>query len=212
MKARISALLLTLAVCCVQARTQTAHKTNPHKEQSKSVQHNSGPLTWITSDVDPKTVFWIQGRFVPVGNASFHGDPAVATILCSVRESECLEIDATNPFAHSEQAWIEEYKAVSWDKSGILGTTRSLDGCTDETLRIRFSPPSVVIINSPVMPIPQNCRKANGAMDKLMGKKGWAITAQTEEDQLVPTRGLFSFQDGFIDTGGTPPAVAQKKP
>jgi hypothetical protein len=32
----------------------------------KAQQRNSGPLTFVHSDVNPKTLFWIQGRFVPV--------------------------------------------------------------------------------------------------------------------------------------------------
>lgn len=121
--------------------------------------NSSGPLAWISSDINPKTVFWIQGRFVPVGDSNDQGDPEVVTVLCSLRENECFEIDSENPFDRSEQVWIEDFKPASWDNIGILATTRSLDGCTDETLKIRFSPPSVVLINSPALPMSENCKK-----------------------------------------------------
>ena len=210
MKAPAAALLLSLAVCCAPGRAQKAQpKTSPHVERK----NNSGPLTWVKSDVNPKTVFWIQGRWVPVENVKDKGGADVGTILCSIREQECIELDSTSPMAHGVQTWIEEYKAVHWDDNGILATGRSLDGCTDETLKIRFSPPSVVIINSPVLPMAENCKKANSAMDKLMGKSGWTVTAQMEQDELVPTRGLFPFQDWVPPDAEGPPAPAtQKKP
>lgn len=145
MKADIAVLLLSLTVWCVPGSAQTVKKTKPVKARSKVLQHNSGPLAWVKSDVNPKTVFWIQGRFVPVDNSNYQGDAEVATILCSIREQECLEIDSTSPMARGEQVWIEDFKPVKWDSDGILATTHSLDGCTDETLRIHFSPPSVVL-------------------------------------------------------------------
>lgn len=214
MNARIAVLLLPLAVWCVPSRAQTAHNKTPHRTQPTSVPQNSGPLAWTTSDINPKTVFWIQGRFVPVGDASFQGDADVVTILCSVREHECLEIDSTNPlkFARGEQVWIEDFKPINWDNSGILATTRSLDGCTDETLRIRFSPPSVVLINSPVLPMSGNCKKYNDSWDKLAGKKGTTIAEQMEQDELVPTRALFPWSDVDLDTGKPPMPAGQKKP
>ena len=209
---QISTLLVSMAVCCVQAHAQTAQKATPHRAQPTTVEHNSGPLAWTTSDFNPKTVFWIQGRFVPVGKPSFQGDAQVVTILCSVREHECLEFDSTSSFPRSEQVWIDDYKPVTWDNKGILATTRSLDGCTDETLKIRFSPPSVLSVNSPVLPISANCKKINGYWDKLMAKEGSGLAAQTEQDTLVPTRGLLPFQDVNNDTGKTPTPVQRKKP
>lgn len=212
MKAHASVLLLSLAVCCVQAHAQTARKTTLHKAQPTSAQRNSGPLTWITSDFNPKTVFWIQGRFVPVNDSNYRGDAQVVTILCSVREYECLEFDGTTPVSRDEQVWVEDFKPASWDHNGILATARSIDGCTDETLKIRFSPPSVVLINSPVLPMSEGCKKVNGAWDKVLGKKGGGITAQMEQDELVPTRSLFPFADADIDFGKPPTRTRQKKP
>ena len=139
---RTLALLFVLLSCTVAAAVGSAQPKKPDKVRPSDINlDNSGPLAWITSDVNPKTVFWIQGRFVPVDDTNHQGDADVATILCSIREYECLEIDSTSPFVQSEQVWIEDFKPVNWDDSGILATTRSLDGCTDETLRIRFSPP-----------------------------------------------------------------------
>lgn len=173
--------------------------------------NNSGPIAWVSSDVNPSTVFWIQGRFVPVDdpNLHFRGDTEVATIFCSTLERECLEIDSTSPFPNSEQAWVDEYKAISWDKDGIVATGRSLDGCTDETLKIRFKPPSVLLINSPVLPMPERCKKFNRALDKLMGKKGHTVRDQMEQDMLVPTRGPFPFQDWNPNIGKA--SAPQKK-
>lgn len=158
-------------------------------------------------------MFWIQGRFVPVDDSNYQGEAEVVTILCSLREHECLEIDSTSPLTHGEQVWIEDFKPASWDNSGILATTRSLDGCTDETLKIRFSPPSVVLINSPVLPMSANCKKVNDAGDKLAGKRGSTIAAQMEQDKLVPTRGLFPFQDweNWNPSSGNAPATVQQK-
>ena len=209
MKARIAVLLLSLAVCCVPGQAQKANTDTPRVEHK----NNSGPLTWLKSAVNPNTVFWIQGRWVPVDNVNYQGNADVGTVLCSILEHECLEFDSTTPMAHGVQTWIEEYKAVTWDHDGILATGRSLDGCTDETLKIRFSPPSVVIINSPVLPMPENCKKMNSAMDKLMGKSGWTTTGQMEQDELVPTRGLFSFQDWRpAESGESSKHVPQNKP
>lgn len=162
--------------------------------------------------MNSKTVFWIQGRWVPVDNVEDKGTADVGPILCSVREQECLEMDSTSPMAHGVQTWIEEYRAVNWDKDGILATGRSLDGCTDETLKIRFSPPSVVIINSPVLPMPDSCKKMNSGMDKLMGKNGWTMAAQEEQDELVPTRTLFPWADADFDFGKAPTPAPPKKP
>ncbi|HEX4064750.1 MAG TPA: hypothetical protein VHZ09_01910 [Acidobacteriaceae bacterium] len=208
-----------LLSCALTPTVGRAQEKNPDKTQAADVQHSSGPLAWVSSDVNPKTVFWIQGRFVQVDDATSQGDAEVATILCSVRDYECLEIDGEIPFAHEEQVWIEDFKPVSWDSSGILATTRSLDGCTDETLKIRFSPVSVVVINSPVLPMSERCKKINQAWDKLSGypahgaaKGGSAIAAQTEEDELVPTRGLFPSQDADSDFGKAPTPAAQKNP
>jgi len=215
MKARIAVLLLPLAVWCVPGRAQTTQNTTSHRAQSSKLPHNSGPLTWITSDVNPKTVFWIQGRFIPVDDTSHKGDTddaEVVTILCTIRENECLGIEGTTPMAHGVQAWIEEYKAVNWDHNGILATGRSLDGCTDETLKVHFSPPSVVIINSPVLPMSGNCKRFNDSWDKLAGKKGTTITEQMEQDELVPTRALFPWADVNLDTGKASIPVEQKKP
>lgn len=198
MRVRIPVLSLLLAVCCVLGRAQVPQKRNPHKAKPSNIRRGSGPLTWITSDLDPKTVFWIQGRFVPVDHTSRRSDAApaeVATILCLIREDECLEIDSTTPAAHDVLVWTDEFKPVHWDKRGILASGRSVDGCTDETLKIRFSPPSVVIINSPVLPLSEGCKKINNAWDSAMDKHGSGMAAQTEEDMLVPTRGVFSFSD-----------------
>jgi hypothetical protein len=198
MKARNALLLLPVALYCVPWLAQTAQKSNPVKA------HDSGPLTWISSDTNAKTVFWIQGRFVPIDDTNHQGDAEVVTILCSIRENECLEIDSTSPFAKSEQVWIQEFKPLSWDSNEITATSRSPDGCTDETLKIRLSQPSVVLINSPVLPMSEHCKKLNGDLDKIMGKRGFTITAQTEQDELVPTRGLFSFQDANYETEKSP--------
>lgn len=212
MKAYIAVLLVSLAVCCVPGRAQSAQKTRREKVHPKDIQppsatlrggpkNDSRSLTWVKSDVNPKTVFWIQGRFIPVGDADYQGNADVVTILCTIRERECLEIDSTSPFAHSEQAWIDEYKAVNWEKSGILATGRSLDGCTDETLKIHFAPPSVVIVNSPVLPMSENCRKFNGITDKIAGKRGFTIKGQMEQDELVPTRAIFPWADLDLESG-----------
>ena len=200
--------LLCMALFCASWPAQTANPNTPGVEHKR----NSGPLAWTNSDVNPKTIFWIQGRFVPVNDTNFQGDPVVVTILCSIRENECVEIESRNQFVNSEQAWIEEFKAVSWDDNGILATTRSLDGCTDETLKVHFSPPSVVLINSPVLPMSEGCKKINSAWDKVLQKKGGGIAAQMEQETLVPTRGLFPFQDVDSDTGKASPPVTQKKP
>jgi hypothetical protein len=157
-------------------------------------------------------VFWIQGRFVPVDDTNYQGNAEVVTILCSIRENECLEIDSTNPFAKAQQVWVQEFKPLSWDSSEITATSRSPDGCTDETLKIRLSQPSVVLINSPVLPMSEHCKKLNGDLDKIMGKSGSTITAQMEQDVLVPTRGLFPFQDVDSETGKAPTPVPPKKP
>ncbi|MGB8115483.1 MAG: hypothetical protein WCF22_17000 [Candidatus Sulfotelmatobacter sp.] len=174
--------------------------------------HDSGPLAWVSSDINPKTVFWVQGRFVPVDDANHEGDAEVATILCSPREYECLVIDSTSPFVRAEQVWIDELKPVSWDSSGIMATSRSLDGCTDETLKIHFSPPSVVLINSPVLPMSGNCKKVNDAWDTLTGKRGSAITGQMEQSTLVPTRGLVPFQDVDSEAVKSPTPAQPKNP
>lgn len=164
--------------------------------KSSTPDTNSGPLTWISSDMNPKTVFWIQGRFVPVDDPQMGSKGAeVATIFCSVRENECLEMDSTIEFANEEQTWIEEFKPATWDKDGIMATGRSLDGCTDETLKVHFRPPSVVIVNSPVLPMSERCKSMNNAMDNLAGKHGLTLKGQLEQDMLVPTRGLLPFQD-----------------
>lgn len=213
MKAHNVVLPLLLVACGIPGHAQKTHETTPNKAQRRMVRHHSAPLTWVVSDMNPKsTMFWIQGRFVPVGDANYKGDPEVATILCSVREQECIEIDSTNPFAHSVQAWIEDFKAISWDKKGILATARSLDGCTDETLRVSFSPPSVVLINSPVLPMSGNCKRYNETTDKIMGKNGWTIKAQMEQDRLVPTRSPFPWSDMVINSGTQPAPVPKKKP
>ena len=188
---RAAVLVLVVAVLGVPAWAQS--RAAQHTSRVK--QKNSGPLTFITSDVNPKTVFWIQGRFVPVDNPKYKGSAEVVTILCSIRESECLEVDSENTFPHAEQTWIQEFKVVSWDKGGILATSRSLDRCTDETLKIRYSPPSVGLINSPVLPMSEGCKNVNHTWDKLTGEKGSALKGQVEQDMLVPTRGLFPFQD-----------------
>jgi hypothetical protein len=134
------------------------------------------------------------------------------TILCALREYECLEIDSESPFVRSEQVWIEDFKPVNWDKNGILAITHSFDGCTDETLKIRFSPPSVVLINSPVLPMSANCKKINNSWDALLRKRGSGISAQTEEDKLIPTRGLLPFQDMDSEAGKASTSAPQKNP
>lgn len=224
MKARIAALSLLLAVCCVHGRAQTTPNTSPDGAQKKSIQpqpatpngerkKDSGPLVWTISDVNPKSVFWIQGRFVPVGDSKHQGDAEVVTILCSIRDNECLEIEGISPGGGGmEQVWIEEFKAASWDNSGILAAGRSLDGCTDETLKIRFSPPSVVIVNSPVLPMSDSCKKLNSGMDKIVNKPGWTITNQMEQDELVPTRTLLPWADADFDFGKAPTPAAAKNP
>lgn len=173
------------------ATGQSVSKPSPVGEQETS----SGPLAWVTSDNNPKTVFWTYGRFVPVDNPKAAGDAEVATILCSARENLCLEMDSTSAVPNLEQIWIEEFKPVGWDKEGISAEGRSLDGCTDETLKIRFKPLSVLIINSPVLPMSEHCKQYNNSMDKLAGKNGETLKGQMEQDLLVPTRGLIPFQD-----------------
>lgn len=214
----LAGLLALVATGSVWAQNGNPEGARPGSVQppttSLNVKHrnSSGPLAWASSDINPKTVFWIQGRFVPVGDSKDQGDPEVVTVLCSLRENECLEIDSENPFDRSEQVWIEDFKPASWDKTGILATTRSLDGCTDETLKIRFSPPSVVLINSPMLPMSENCKRVNSSWDTLLRKTGSGIAAQMEEDMLVPTRGLLPFQDVDSEVGKTPAPAQQKKP
>jgi hypothetical protein len=163
---------------------------------AQTQERNSGPLLFVTSDVNPETVFWIQGRFVPVDDPKYQGGPQVQTILCSVHEGECIEMEGTALIpVKGEQVWIQEFKVSSWTKDGIIAASRSFDGCTDETMKINLRQPSVVIINSPVLPMPERCEKINDAWDKLAGKKGGTLKAQTEQDMLVPTRGLTPFQD-----------------
>ncbi|HVJ06926.1 MAG TPA: hypothetical protein VM554_00940 [Acidisarcina sp.] len=174
--------------------------------------NSSGPLAWVSSDINPKTLFWIQGRFVPAADSNYQGHAEVVTILCSIREYECLEIESTSPLVRGEQVWIADFKPASWDNTGILATTRSLDGCTDETLKIHFSPPSVVLINSPVLPTSENCKKVNNSWDTLLRKSGSGIAAQMEEDMLVPTRGPFPFQDIDSEVERVPTSALQKKP
>ena len=70
----------------------------------------------------------------------------------------------------------------------------------------------MVLINSPVLPMSEHCKKLNGDLDKIMGKSGSTITAQMEQDVLVPTRGLFPFQDVDSETGKAPTPVPPKKP
>lgn len=223
MGTRIALSFLFLSACCLSGRGQSAQKTNPdggrpqgvrppHAALDGSHENNSEPLAWVTSDLNPKTVFWIQGRFVPVDDSKFQGNAEVVTILCSVRENECLEFDSASPFARGEQVWIEDFKPASWDSTGILATTRSLDGCTDETLKIRFSPPSVVLINSPVLPMSESCKKVNNSWDTILRKGGSGIAAQMEEDMLVPTRGLFPFQDWDPSSGDAPTSAQPKNP
>lgn len=180
-------LSLVMSVPC-SAQATKASTSAPHER-------TSGPLAWISSDVNSRNVFWIQGRFVPVDNPVYRGGAEVATILCIVREHECLLMDSTNDFANEETVWTTEFKAATWDKDGITAQGRSLNGCTDETLRIHFNPPSVVIVNSPVLPMSQACKGMNRAMDNLEGTKGATLKGQMEQDMLVPTRGLFRFQD-----------------
>jgi hypothetical protein len=170
-------------------------QTRADQHLPKAQQRNSGPLTFATSDVNPKTLFWTQGRFVPVDNPSFRGDAEVATVLCSVREFACIEVDGESELPHVEEAWVQVFKVANWDKSGILAASRSLDGCTDETLKIRFAPPSIVLVNSPVLPMSEPCKNMNNAWDKLVGKKGAVLKGQLEQDMLVPTRGFLSWQD-----------------
>ncbi len=154
---------------------------------------------------------------MPVGDSKDEpqDDAEVATILCSVRNNECLVIDSIGG-GQVEQVWIDgvidEFKAASWDSSGILATGRSGDGCTDETLKIRFSPPSVVIVNSPVLPMSDRCKKINTASDKLFGK-GWTLAGRMEQDELVPTRSpvALPFQD-FSSPGKAPTHATAKKP
>jgi len=155
----------------------------------------SGPLTFVRSDVNSKTVFWIQGRWVPIDDPKHQGNAEVVTVVCLVREYECIDLDSDTLGADGEQAWVQEYKVVNWDNDGISATSRSLDGCTDVTLKIRFEPPTVTAVNSPVLPMSERCRKANDAWDKLTGTKGGTLKDQMEQDMLVPTRGLVSFQD-----------------
>ncbi len=174
-------LLLTAPPCCAQTQ-----------------ERNSGPLTFVSSDIHPKTLFWIQGRFVPIDDPKYQGPPEVETILCSIRENECLDMLSDTPDRGLETTWIQEFQPVSWDKDGIVADSRSLNGCTDETLKVRFSPPSVVVINSPVLPTSDSCKKSNNAFDKLMGEKGWTLKNQMDQEMLVPTRGLVPFQDAKI--------------
>lgn len=183
------ALLVAALFSPAQAQSPAAHAA------AEPQQRNSGPLTFVASDVNPKTLFWIQGRFVPVDNPNDQGDAEIVTILCSVRESECLEMDSENIFPRAEQTWVQEFKVINWGTDGILATSRSLDRCTDESLKIRFAAPSVVLINSPALPMSEVCKKANQTWDKLTGKKGNGLKAQLEEDMLVPTRGPAPFQD-----------------
>lgn len=222
MKAHIAAPPLLLVLCCMLGSAQTTQNTSPATRRPKDVQpsavlsrehkNNSGPLAWVSSDTNPSTVFWIQGRFVPIDDPNYQGDAQVVTILCSFREHECFDIESTSPVVRGELVWIEDFKSVNWDNNGILATTRSVDGCTDETLKIRFSPPSVVEINSPVLPISENCKKINDSWDKVVSKGRSTILTQMEQDELVPTRGLSPFQDWVPDTGKASTTVPQKNP
>lgn len=180
------------------AKAQSSPKSPPAPREI-----NSGPLVWVSSDVNPQTVFWVQGRFVPLDDPKHQGDADVATILCSIRERECLVIDSTITFGYIEQAWIQEFKPVSWNQSGLVAASRSLDGCTDETLRVRFNPLSVLVVNSPVLPMSKACKGWNDASDKLAGKKGETLKDQTEQDVLVPTRSFLPAQD-FVPPKPTP--------
>lgn len=224
MKSPYAIPTLIFAVWCIPVLAQTTENVSPDGAQQRYVhpptttvngerKKDSGPLTWISSDVNPRTVFWIQGRFVPVGDSEYQGDAEVVTILCSIHDNECLQIEGTSPGGGGmEQVWIEEFKAASWDSSGILASGRSLDGCTDETLKIRFSPPSVVMVNSPVLPMSDSCREVNSGMDKIMGKTGWTITNQMEQDELVPTRALLPWADVNLNFGKVPTPAPAKKP
>ena len=214
------ALILALVVAAVGwTQERIPDTTRPgnvqpsrHAALDGKQKKDSGPLVWIASEANAKTVFWIQGRFVPVDDIDHQGNAQVVTILCSIREYECFEIDGTSPFVDSEQIWIEEFKPVSWDKSEIVAISRSLDGCTDETLKIHLSPPSVVLINSPVLPMSEDCKKYNDTWDKLVGKRGSTIAAQMEQDVLIPTRGLFPFQDVNSEAAGAPAPTQRKNP
>lgn len=137
-------------------------------------------------------------------------DAEVVTILCSVREYECLEFDSTSPFSRGEQVWIDDYKPIAWDTNGVMATTHSLDGCTDETLKIRFSPPSVLLINSPVLPISARCKKIDGFWDRLMASQPSGLAAETEQYELVPTRGDIPFQDWVTEKAPIP--AGEKNP
>jgi hypothetical protein len=155
----------------------------------------SAPLAWIRSDLNPETVFFVQGRFVPVDDPKFQGDAAVVTILCTIREYECFELDSEVVHSNVEDVWTQEFKPTTWDKDGIAASYTSIDGCTDETLKIRFNPLSVIAINSPVLPMSKDCQKINSSWDRLIGEKGSALKGQIEQDMLVPTRGLVPFED-----------------
>jgi hypothetical protein len=79
---RTLALMFVLLFCTVTAAVGSAQQKKPDKVRPSGIQlHNSGPLAWTTSDVNPKTVFWIQGRFVPVDDTNHQSDAEVATIL-----------------------------------------------------------------------------------------------------------------------------------
>jgi len=163
---------------------------------SPAAQHRAArPLSFTNSDINPKNVFWIQGRFVPVDDPKLQADPQVETILCLSRELECLLIEGSPVLSHGEQVWVQEFKVMSWENEGIVAASRSLDGCTDETLKIRFAQPSAVLINSPVLPMSTGCKKANNAWDTLAGKKGSTLRAQMDQEMLVPTRGPFPWTD-----------------
>jgi hypothetical protein len=214
----LAPMLVLLAAAFGWAQNANPGEAKPGDVQPPTVvpnrerKHDSGPLAWVGSDINPKTVFWIQGRFVAVDGANHEGDAEVATILCSPLEYECLVIDSTSPLVRAEQVWIDEFKPISWDSGGIMATSRSLDGCTDETLKIHFSPPSVLIINSPVLPMSGNCKKVNGSWDTLVGKKRSAITGQMEQSTLVPTRGLVPFQDVDSEPMKSPAPAHPKNP
>lgn len=62
----------------------------------------------MRSNVNPKTVFWIHGRSVPVRHATSRCEAGVVTILCSLREYECFEIDSEITNLGIEAVWGEK--------------------------------------------------------------------------------------------------------
>jgi hypothetical protein len=59
--------------------------------------------------------------------------------------------------------------------------------------------------------MPEHCKKYNDTADKIMGKSGWTMKAQTEQDELAPTRAWFPWADVDLDVGKAPTPTQRGK-